>query len=57
VFPPDEVEAVVFRSVGRLSRVEVGVPGEQTDEQGKGQAERTEEAARELEALLGEGGG
>jgi hypothetical protein len=57
VFPPDEVEAVVFRSVGRLSRVEVGVPGEQTDEQGKQQAERTEEAARELEALLGEGGG
>jgi hypothetical protein len=47
------VEAVVFRSVGRLARVEVGVP----DEQGKRQAERTEEAARELEALLGEGGG
>jgi RNA polymerase sigma-70 factor, ECF subfamily len=57
VFPPDEVQAVVFRSVGRLSRVEVGVPGEQTDEQGKRQAGRTEEAARELEALLGEGGG
>jgi hypothetical protein len=57
VFPPDEVEAVVFRTVGRLSRVEVGVPGEQTDEQGKRLAERTDEAARELEALLREGGG
>jgi RNA polymerase sigma-70 factor, ECF subfamily len=57
VFPPGEVEAVVFRSVGRLARVEVGVAGEQTDEQGKRLAERTEEAARDLEGLLRQGGG
>jgi hypothetical protein len=55
VFPPDEVEAVMFRSVGRLSRVEVGIAGEHTDEQGKRLAARTDAAARELEELLPEG--
>jgi hypothetical protein len=52
VFPPAEVEAVMFRTVGRLSRVEVGIAGEHTDELGKQFAERTDQAVRELEALL-----
>lgn len=55
VFPPDEVEAVMFRTVGRLSRVEIGIVGEQTDELGKQFTERTDQAVRELEALLGAG--
>jgi RNA polymerase sigma factor (sigma-70 family) len=52
VFPTDRVEAVMFRSVGRLSRVEVAITGEHPDELGKQFAERTDQAVRELEALL-----
>jgi RNA polymerase sigma-70 factor (ECF subfamily) len=52
VFPSDEVEAVMFRTVGRLSRVEVGIAGEHSDELGKQFAQRTDQAVRELEALL-----
>ncbi|HEY2960638.1 MAG TPA: bifunctional nuclease domain-containing protein [Actinomycetota bacterium] len=57
VFPTDQVEAVMFRTVGRLSRVEVAITGEHGDEQGKRFAERTDHAVRELEALLPAGGG
>jgi len=52
VFPTGEVEAVMFRTVGRLSRVEIGMAGEHSDERGKQFAEHTDQAVRELEALL-----
>ncbi|HEX6677692.1 MAG TPA: bifunctional nuclease domain-containing protein [Actinomycetes bacterium] len=51
VFPTDQVEAVMFRTVG-LSRVEVAITGDHGDELGKRFAERTDQAVRELEALL-----
>ena len=50
VHPPAEVEGIVFRSVGRLWRVEVGLTAEPDK---AWLAERTDEAVRELEALLG----
>jgi pimeloyl-ACP methyl ester carboxylesterase len=51
VFPPDEVEAVVFRSVGRLWRVEVGIAAEESDQERERFARRTDQAVRELETL------
>jgi RNA polymerase sigma factor (sigma-70 family) len=51
-FPTDQVEAVMFHTVGRLSRVEVAITGEHDDELGKRFAARTDQAVRELEALL-----
>jgi hypothetical protein len=53
VFPPEAVEAVVFRSVGRLWRVEVGVAAEESEQERERFARRTDQAVRELETLLG----
>jgi hypothetical protein len=52
VFPPDQVEAVVFRSVGRLWRVEVGIAGEESEQARARFAQRTDLAVQELEPLL-----
>jgi bifunctional DNase/RNase len=52
VFPPDQVEAVVFRSVGRLWRVEVGIAAEESEAERERFAQRTDQAVGELEALL-----
>jgi hypothetical protein len=41
--------------VGRRSRFEVGIAGEHSDELGKQFAQRTDQAVRELEALLAPG--
>jgi hypothetical protein len=52
VFPADEVEAVVFRSVGRLWRVEVGIAAEESEQERERFAHRTDQAVQELETLL-----
>jgi RNA polymerase sigma-70 factor (ECF subfamily) len=52
VFPADEVEAVVFRSVGRLWRVEVGITIEESEAERERFAHRTDQAVRELETFL-----
>jgi RNA polymerase sigma-70 factor (ECF subfamily) len=52
VFPADEVEAVVFRSVGRLWRVEVGIAAEESEQERERFAQRTDQAVQELETLL-----
>jgi hypothetical protein len=52
VFPPDQVEAVVFRTVGRLWRVEVGIAAEDSEQEGERFAQRTDQAVGELEMLL-----
>jgi hypothetical protein len=52
VFPPDQVEAVMCRSVGRLWRVEAGVAAEEPEEKRERFAQRTDQAVQELEALL-----
>jgi hypothetical protein len=52
VFPADEVEAVVFRSVGRLWRVEVGIAAEESEQERERFAHRTDQAV--LETLLQE---
>jgi hypothetical protein len=52
VFPADEVEAVVFRSVGRLWRVEVGMAAEESEQERERFAQRTDQAVQELETLL-----
>jgi RNA polymerase sigma factor (sigma-70 family) len=52
VFPPDRVEACVFRSVGRLWRVEIGIAAEEPEEERERFAQRTDQAVQELEALL-----
>jgi RNA polymerase sigma factor (sigma-70 family) len=52
VFPPDQVEAVVFRSVGRLWRVEVGIAAEESEQERERFAQRTDQAVQELETLL-----
>jgi RNA polymerase sigma factor (sigma-70 family) len=52
VFPADQVEAVVFRSVGRLWRVEVGITIEESEAERERFAHRTDQAVRELETLL-----
>jgi RNA polymerase sigma-70 factor, ECF subfamily len=54
VFPADEVEAVVFRSVGRLWRVEVGIAAEESEQERERFAHRTDQAVQELETLLQE---
>jgi hypothetical protein len=46
------VEAVVFRSVGRLWRVEVGIAAEESEQERERFAHRTDQAVRELETLL-----
>ena len=52
VFPADHVEAVVFRSVGRLWRVEVGITIEESEAERERFAYRTDQAVGELETLL-----
>jgi hypothetical protein len=52
VFPPDQVEAVVVRSVGQLWRVEVGIAAEESEEQRERFTQRTDLAVQELETLL-----
>jgi hypothetical protein len=54
VFPIDKVDAVVFRTVGRLWRIEVGIPAEASEQRRQWAAERTDRAVHELEALLPE---
>ena len=52
VFPADQVEAVVVRSVQRLWRVEVGISIEESEAERERFAHRTDQAVRELETLL-----
>jgi RNA polymerase sigma-70 factor (ECF subfamily) len=52
VFPADEVEAVVFRSVGRPWRFEVGITGEESEQERERFTQRTDLAVQELETLL-----
>ncbi len=52
VFPADQVEAVVFRSVGRLWRFEVGIAGEESEQDRQRFTQRTDLAVQELERLL-----
>jgi len=52
VFPPDQVEAVVFRSVARLWRVEIGIAAEDSEQERERFAQRTDQAVGELETLL-----
>jgi hypothetical protein len=52
VFPPDQVEAVVVRSVGQLWRVEVGIAGEESEQERERFTQRTDLAVQELERLL-----
>jgi hypothetical protein len=52
VYPPHQVEAVVFCSVGRLWRVEVGIAAEESEQERERFAHRTDRAAQELETLL-----
>jgi RNA polymerase sigma-70 factor (ECF subfamily) len=52
VFPPDQAEAVVVRSVGQLWRVEVGIAGEESEQERERFTQRTDLAVHELETLL-----
>jgi hypothetical protein len=52
VYPPDQVEAVMVRSVGQLWRVEVRVAAEVTEQQRQRFIQRTDRAVQELETLL-----
>jgi bifunctional DNase/RNase len=52
VFPPDAVEAVVYRTVGRLWRVETGISAEESEQEGERFAQRIDPVVRELETLL-----
>jgi RNA polymerase sigma factor (sigma-70 family) len=52
VFPPDQVEAVVVRSVGQLWRIEVGIAAEESEQERERFTQRTDLAAHELETLL-----
>ena len=52
VYPPDQVEAVVVRSVARLWRVEVGIAAEESEAERERFAHRTDQAVQELETLL-----
>jgi RNA polymerase sigma factor (sigma-70 family) len=52
VFPPDQVEAVVVRSVGQLWRVEVGIAGEESEQERERFTQRMDLAVQELETLL-----
>jgi hypothetical protein len=51
-FQPEQVEAVMFNSDGRLWRVEVGLAAEEPDDEGERFAGRVDHAVWELEALL-----
>ena len=42
----------MFRSVGRLWRVEVGIAAEDSEQERERFAQRTDQAVRELETLL-----
>jgi ribosomal protein S13 len=57
VYPPDQVEAVMVRSVARLWRVEVGVTAEQSEQERERFTHRTDPAVGELETLLKPGTG
>jgi aminoglycoside phosphotransferase family enzyme len=52
VYPPDQVEAVMVRSVGQLWRVEVGIAAEEAEQQRQRFLQRTDRAVQELETLL-----
>ena len=52
VFPPDQVEAVVVRSAGQLWRVEIGIAGEESEQERERFIQRTDRAVHELETLL-----
>jgi bifunctional DNase/RNase len=52
VFPPDQVEAVVVRSVGQLWRVEVGIAADDSEQEREQFTQRTDLAVQELETLL-----
>jgi bifunctional DNase/RNase len=52
VFPPDQVEAVVFRSIARLWRVEIGIAAEDSEQERERFTQRTDQAVGELETLL-----
>jgi bifunctional DNase/RNase len=52
VFPPDQVEAVVVRSVGQLWRVEVGIAAGESEQERDQPTKRTDLAVQELETLL-----
>jgi RNA polymerase sigma-70 factor (ECF subfamily) len=52
VFPPDQVEAVVARTVGQLWRVEVGIGAEESEQECARFTHRTDPAMQELETLL-----
>jgi len=52
VYPPDHVEAVMVRSVGRLWRVEVGIAAEEVEQQRERFAHSTDQAVGKLETLL-----
>jgi hypothetical protein len=52
VFPPDQVEAVVFRAVARRWRVEVGIVAEDSEQERERFAHRTDQVVGELETLL-----
>jgi hypothetical protein len=52
IFPPDQVEAVVVRSVGQLWRVEVGITAEEPEQERERFTQRMDLAVHELETLL-----
>jgi RNA polymerase sigma-70 factor (ECF subfamily) len=52
VFPPDQVEAVVVRSVEQLWRVEIGIAAEEAEQERERFTHRTDLAVHELETLL-----
>jgi RNA polymerase sigma factor (sigma-70 family) len=52
VFPADQVEAVVVRTVGQLWRVEVGIAAEESEQERERFTHRTDRAVGELETLL-----
>jgi hypothetical protein len=52
VFPPDQVEAVVVRSLRQLWRVEAGIAAEEPEQERERLTQRTDLAVEELETLL-----
>src|SRR5215203_4376586 len=51
VYPADQVEAVLFRLLARLWRVEVGIAAEESEQERERFAHRIDQAVRELETL------
>jgi bifunctional DNase/RNase len=52
VYPPDQVDAVVWHSVGRLWRVEIGIADQDPAQQREQFIQVTDQAVRELESFL-----